>query len=64
MVETGRKLDKIEARKRKRGELDSDLANDDRKSKNGNKRNKHHQLKPLNDSSDKAAKLALLGGLV
>jgi ESF2/ABP1 family protein len=56
MVETGKKLDKIEARKRKRGE------SDDVDSKN--RRHKHRQNQPLNDGTDKSAKKALLGGLV
>lgn len=65
MVETGKKLDKIEARKRKRGEPNLELGDVDPNSKKAsNKLNKHHQMKPLNDGSDKAAKFALLGGLV
>lgn len=65
MVETGKKLDKIEARKRKRGESDLVLdSTDGSKLTTGNKRNKHHQMMPVNDGSDKSAKLALLGGLL
>ncbi len=64
LVETGKKLDKIEARKRKRGEPDLVLDAEGPKLTKGNKRNKHHQMAPLNDGSDKPAKLALLGGLL
>jgi ESF2/ABP1 family protein len=62
MVETGKKLDQIEVRKRKRGEEGDVVA-----SKRGDKtekRQKHRQTKPLKEGSDKAAKRALLGGLV
>lgn len=59
MVETGKKLDKIEERKRKRGELEPVVAGKDKK-----KRHKHKQQKVFHDGSDKAAKRALLGGLV
>jgi hypothetical protein len=60
MVETGKKLDKIEARKRKRGESgDIDSSGD-----KSNRRHKHFQKKPLHNGSDKSAKKALLGGLV
>ena len=65
MVETGKKLDKIEERKRKRGES-SGLRND--KKDNTTKKNKgrkHHKgITPVNEGTDKPAKLALLGGLV
>jgi hypothetical protein len=69
MVETGKKLDKIEARKRKRGESDMVITDNNSreassKSMKGNKRNKHHQMMPVNDGTDKPAKLALLGGLL
>lgn len=50
MVETGKKLDRIEERKRKRGESDK---TDDRK------KHRHRQFKPI-DGSDKAAKSAVL----
>ena len=59
MVETGKKLDKIEERKRKRGELDPVLPGNDRM-----KRHKHRQNKVMNEGSDKSAKRALLSGLV
>ncbi len=61
MVETGKKLDKIEERKRKRGEDHDEkvVVGDDPK-----KRRKHKQKKPLQEGSDKAAKRALLGGLI
>jgi hypothetical protein len=58
MVETGKKLDKIEERKRKRGESGDVVAGDKEK------RRKHRQMKPLHEGSDRAAKRALLGGLV
>ena len=57
MVEAGKKLDKIEARKRKRGDL-SDVVGGKEK-----RRHKHRQNTPLKDGA-KAAKRALLGGLV
>ncbi|KAG7341609.1 RNA recognition motif containing protein [Nitzschia inconspicua] len=60
MVETGKKLDKIEERKRKRGDL-SGLEDNEGKKK---KRNKDKLLQPMNDGSDKPAKMALLGGLL
>ena len=55
MVETGKTLDRIEERKRKRGEKDS--SNDTK-----NKR-RHRQFKPI-DGSDKAAKSAVLHSVV
>lgn len=68
MVETGKKLDKIEERKRKRGgESVTDDINDRNSShgmKENGRRNKLHQRKPVKDKSDKPAKLAILGGLV
>jgi hypothetical protein len=63
MVETGKKLDKIEERKRKRGDLSLDDGDEKAKNKN-HPRNKNKLLKPMNDGSDQAAKLALLGGLL
>ena len=63
MVETGKKLDKIEERKRKRGES-GDIITPRDKSGDKKKRHKHRQTRPLQDGSDKAAKRALLGGLV
>ena len=60
MVETGKKLDKIEERKRKRGEKDHVVAGDKRKKK----LHKHKQSRPLKEGVDKSAKRALLGGLV
>eukprot|EP00980_Cylindrotheca_fusiformis_P029505 scaffold23496_cov188-Cylindrotheca_fusiformis.AAC.3 len=50
MVETGKKLDKIEERKRKRGGKDGP---------NDTKKRRHRQLKPV-DGFDKAAKSAVL----
>jgi len=67
MVETGKKLDKIEERKRKRGDGEVVVYGNRRDNtsyqKNGKERKKHHQTNPLN-SSDKPAKIALLGGLL
>ena len=68
MVETGKKLDKIEERKRKRGGKSvsddfNDLNNSNGKKGNG-KRSKHRQRKPVKDNTDKPAKLAILGGLL
>jgi ESF2/ABP1 family protein len=62
MVETGKKLDQIEVRKRRRGEEGDVVAS--RKGDKTEKRQKHRQTKPLKEGSDKAAKRALLGGLV
>lgn len=59
MVETGKKLDKIEERKRKRGESDPVVTGHDK-----TKRHKHKQNKVLQEGTDKPAKRALLGGLV
>ena len=69
MVETGKKLDQIEARRNNNnndtGKRKHDGGgDDDNKIKAKNRRHKHHQTKPLNDGSDKSAKKALLGGLV
>ena len=55
MVETGKKLDRIEERKRKRGETTTSLGDE--------KKRKHRQMKPL-DGSDKAAKSAVLHSVV
>ena len=66
LVETGKKLDKIEERKRKReGEDDSTQENskEDRDGKK-NKRRKNRQTKPMDDRFDGAAKKALLQALV
>lgn len=60
MVETGKKLDKIEERKRKRGENEPVVLGDETKKK----LHKHKQKKVLHEGSDKAAKRVLLGGLV
>lgn len=54
MVETGKKLDKIEERKRKRGEVDAS---------NDQKKRKHRQIKSI-DGSNKAAKSAVLKSVV
>ena len=60
MVETGKKLDQIEERKRKRGEDEPVVAGGEKTKK----RHTHKQKKVLQDGSDKAAKRVLLGGLV
>lgn len=62
MVETGKKLDMIEERKRKRGENEPVVAGG--RSETKKKRIKHKQLQPVQEGADKAAKRALLGGLV
>jgi hypothetical protein len=59
MVETGKKLDKIEERKRKRGGDTSTTDILTSKKRRGGKK----LITPM-DESDKAAKLAVLGGLV
>ena len=61
MVETGKKLDKIEERKRKRGQDAVDAAVE---GEDGKKRRKHKQMKPLQEGTDKSTKRALLGGLL
>jgi ESF2/ABP1 family protein len=62
MVETGKKLDKIEERKRKRGKEGEVVAG--KKGDKKEKRQKHRQTKPVTEGADRAAKKALLGGLV
>lgn len=65
MVETGKKLDQIEDRKRTRGDGESTVVyGEDKKKGREKKRYKHHQTNPMNGSSDKPAKLAVLGGLL
>lgn len=62
MVETGKKLDKIEERKRKRG--DGSLVSSSKNKKDGSeKRHKHHQRRPMKEGT-KATKSAILGGLL
>ena len=68
MVETGKKLDRIEARRKRKlgattgdGEAGGDGNEEDGKSR---RRRKHRQTKPLTDGSDVSANKALLGGLV
>jgi len=66
LVETGKKLDKIEERKRKRMEKekrDGHVKTLEEKS-NSNKRRKPRQTKPLQEGTDKATNKALLGSLV
>lgn len=61
MVETGKKLDKIEERKRKRGD-ESETVSSHRK--NGEeRRHKHRQRKPVKEGT-RATKSAILGGLL
>mmetsp|Transcript_14805 Transcript_14805/g.20912 ORF Transcript_14805/g.20912 Transcript_14805/m.20912 type:complete len:326 (+) Transcript_14805:89-1066(+) len=57
LVEAGKKLDKIEERKRKRGEDTSNMVDPDRK-------RSFRQTKPVEESTTKAAKHAVLRGLV
>ena len=60
LVETGKKLDKIEERKRKRGEeLSSSKGDEEAK-----QRRKRRQNKPFDDKSDSPTKKALLRSLV
>jgi hypothetical protein len=54
MVETGKKLDRIEERKRKRGEKNT---SDDKEKR------KYRQIKAI-DGSDKAAKSAVLKSVI
>mmetsp|Transcript_11991 Transcript_11991/g.27996 ORF Transcript_11991/g.27996 Transcript_11991/m.27996 type:complete len:278 (+) Transcript_11991:93-926(+) len=63
MVETGKKLDKIEERKRKRGDDSVVISSSKDKKNGGEKRHKHHQRKPLKEGT-KATKSAILGGLL
>jgi ESF2/ABP1 family protein len=71
MIETGKKLDKIEERKRKReaegtgvdkrnSKQDNHTTNDDKKKR----RRKHHQTQPMDARFDKPTKSALLQSLV
>jgi hypothetical protein len=53
MVETGKKLDKIEERKRKRGD----------ESTSTERRHKHHRRRPMKEGT-RATKSAILGGLL
>jgi hypothetical protein len=61
LVETGKKLDKIEERKRKRTEKEGKQQQVDVKE---SKLRKPKQTKPLEEGADKAAKRALLSSLV
>ena len=63
MVETGKKLDKIEERKRRRGESDPVVVAGSNE-KSIKKRHKHKQKAPLQEGADRSAKRALLDGLV
>ena len=62
MVETGKKLDKIEERKRKRGD-ETLVSSSKNKSDGRDKRHKHHQRRPVKEGT-KATKSAILGGLL
>jgi len=67
MVETGKKLDKIEERKRKRDGTTNNHDDDNHeinKNKKTKKGRKQKRITPIQDGSDKPAKLAVLGGLV
>lgn len=62
MVETGKKLDKIEERKRKRGDGSVSISSNSKK--NGDeRRHKHHQRRPFKEGT-RATKSAILGGLL
>lgn len=63
MVETGKKLDRIEERKRKRGDEAVSSYGDSKENEGGKIRHKHHQRKPVKEGT-KAAKTAILGGLL
>jgi len=54
MVETGKKLDKIEERKRKRDDVSVNISE---------RRHKHHQRRPVKEGT-RATKSAILGGLL
>uniref|UniRef100_A0A7R9WTN4 RRM domain-containing protein n=1 Tax=Craspedostauros australis TaxID=1486917 RepID=A0A7R9WTN4_9STRA len=60
MVETGKKLDRIEERKRKRGEAGAVSYKEGRKGKHS----RHNQTRPIDGHDKKAAKTAVLAGLV
>ena len=62
MVETGQKLDKIEERKRKRGDESVSISSNSKKN-GGERRHKHHQRRPMKEGA-RAAKSAVLGGLL
>lgn len=66
LVETGKKLDKIEARKRRREGKEGipESANKDKLSLEDKKKRRRRQNKPLADKSDGAAKKAILRSLV
>jgi len=62
MVETGKKLDQIEERKRKRG--GGPVSTDSKTKVNGiERRHKHHQRRPMKEGT-RATKSAILGGLL
>ena len=63
MVETGKKLDKIEERKRKRGDEPISFNSGTQENGGGGRRHKHHQRKPLKEGT-KATNPAILGGLL
>ena len=63
MVETGKKLDKIEERKRKRGDEPMAFNSNKDESGRGGRRHKHHQRKPIKEGT-KATNPVLLGGLL
>ena len=63
MVETGKKLDKIEERKRRRGDKPVSSNGDSEENGGGKRNRKHHQRKPVKEGT-KAVKTAILGGLL
>jgi hypothetical protein len=60
MVETGKKLDKIEERNKKRGNFSLNSS----ASKPQKQRGDQRQVMPMKDGSDRSAKFAVLGGLL
>ena len=60
LVEKGKKLDNIEARKRRRGEEMTSTKGDEE----AKERRKRRQNRPMDDTSDSATKKALLRSLV
>ena len=63
MVETGKKLDKIEERKRKRGDESVTVSSNKDKKNGSERRHKHRQRMPVKEGT-RATKSAILGGLL
>lgn len=64
LVETGKKLDKIEERKRKRMKKEMTSEETDKEKNDPKKKPKKRQTQPLDEKSDSTAKKALLQTLV